>query len=358
MTTEARTMRVAIGFHRSAIEDWDELAAYTVEAERLGVAFAWSAEAWAHDALTPLAYLAGKTERITLGTGIVQVGTRTPALIAMTSMAMASLTRDRFILGLGVSGPQVIEGWHGLPFDRPITRMRETIEIVRAIARGERSHYQGTIYQLPRPGGEGKALRSGARPHQFPIYLATLSPKSLELTGELADGWLGTSFIPEQAEVMFSHIRAGADRAGRSLADLDLQAGGAVEFSDDVDALVEKRRPAVAFQLGAMGSREHNFYNMAFQRAGYTDVGRRVQALWLDGYREDAARAVPAELVLKSSLIGTEAMVRARVQAYRGAGVTTLRVDPGGATLAERLDTLGRIVAIVQSVAAEPAAVR
>ena len=176
---------------------WEQHITYAVEAERLGVDFAWSPEAWGYDAVTPLAYLAAKTNRIRLGTSIMQIGARTPAMIAMTAMTMAALSNDRFILGLGVSGPQVMEGWHGVRFAHPLQRTRETIEIVRMITRGERLTYAGEIYQLPLPGGEGKSLVSSAQPRpNLPIYLATLGPKNLELTGELANGWLGTSFIP------------------------------------------------------------------------------------------------------------------------------------------------------------------
>lgn len=349
-------MQVAVGFHRLAIEDWEEFAAFGVEAERLGVSFAWSAEAWAHDAVTPLAYLAAKTSRIKLGTGIMQVGTRTPAVVAMTAMCLASMSGDRFILGLGTSGPQVIEGWHGVSFKRSVTRMRELIEIVRMAVRGERLVYKGSVYELPLPGGEGKALRSGARPRAIPIYLATLSPHSLEMTGELADGWLGTSFMPEHADIFFSHIARGAAKAGRQLSDLDLQAGGAVAFSDDVDRLIAQRKPGIAFTLGAMGSRRHNFYNQAFQRAGYQEEALAVQRLWLDGRRDEAARAVPDEMVTQTNLLGTDAMVRERIRAYRDAGVTTLRVDPVGDTLAERLDTLGRVMELVREVSAETGA--
>src|SRR4029453_3454480 len=247
-------MRIAIS-KRLAIENWPEAADYVVEAERLGVDDVWSAEAWGHDAVTPLAFLAARTTRIRLGTGIMQAGTRTPALVAMTAMSLSAMSNHRFVLGLGVRGPQVIEGWHGIRFGRPVQRMREIIDIVRMAARGERVAYRGTIYELPLPGGEGKALRSGASPvPPIPIYLATLSPKSLELTGEIADGWLGTSFMPEHARVFFEPLAAGAARAGRKLADLDLQAGGVAAFSDDVDRLVAERKPGLAFTLGAMGS--------------------------------------------------------------------------------------------------------
>jgi len=294
------------------------------------------------------AFVAARTSRVKLGTAIMQAGTRTPALVAMTAMSLDAMSNGRFLLGLGVSGPQVIEGWHGIPFDRPLQRMRETTEIVRRIVRGERVTYKGRVYELPLPGGEGKALRSAAKPRPgIPIYLATLSPKSLEMTGEIADGWLGTSFMPDHARIFFDAIEAGARRAGRSLAQLDLQAGGAVAFGDDVERLVAARKPGLAFTLGAMGSRQHNFYNDAFKRAGYTDAAVEVQRLWLDGKREEAAARVPDELAVKVNLLGTDAMVRERIAAYRRAGVTTLRVDPGGATLEARLATLGRLMELV-----------
>jgi F420-dependent oxidoreductase-like protein len=348
-------VRVAISL-RLANEDWAAASAYVVEAERLGVDCVWAAEAWGHDAVTPLAFVAARTSRMRLGTGIIQAGTRTPALIAMTAMSLAAMSGNRFLLGLGVSGPQVIEGWHGIRFDRPVLRMRETIEIVKRAVRGERLEYRGAVYELPLPGGEGKALRSAARPQpHIPIFLATLSPKSLELTGEIADGWLGTSFMPEHADAFFRHIAAGAARAGRSLADLELHAGGAVAFGDDLAPLIARRRAGLAFSLGAMGSRRHNFYNDAYRRAGYEDVAVEVQRLWLDGRREDAAARVPDEMVLQTNLLGTEAMVRARIRAYRTAGITTLRVEPDGGTLDERLTTLGRVMDLVKSVASEPA---
>jgi len=342
-------MRVAISL-RLAHDDWEQASAYVVEAERLGVDFVWSAEAWGHDGVTPLAFVAARTSAIRLGTAILQAGTRTPALIAMTAMSLNAMSNGRFHLGLGVSGPQVIEGWHGIPFRRSVTRLRETVDIVRRAIRGERLEYQGSVYQLPLPGGEGKALRSAAKPQpDIPIYLATLSPRSLEMTGEIAQGWLGTSFMPEHARVFFDHIETGARRAGRALKDLDLQAGGFVQFGDDVERLIPARRPGLAFTLGAMGSREHNFYNDAFRRAGYDEVAREVQRLWLENRRDDAAARVSDDLVLKTNLLGTDAMVRERLERYRDAGVTTLRVEPAGESLEARLVTLGRLLDLVRS---------
>ncbi len=259
-------------------EKWEEHVTYAIEAERLGVEIAWSPEMWGYDAVTPLAYVAAKTSRLRLGTAVMQIGARTPAMVAMTAMTMAALTNDRFALGLGVSGPQVMEGWHGVPFARPLQRTRETVEIVRMIARGERLSYNGEIYHLPLPGGEGKPLISIAQPRpNLPIYLATLGPKNLELTGELANGWLGTSFIPEHARMFFDHIETGAKKVGRVLSDIDLQANaGVVDFSDDLDTLIARRKPGLAFTLGAMGSRQHNFYNEVYQRAGYAEIALRV----------------------------------------------------------------------------------
>jgi len=221
---------------------------------------------------------------------------------------------------------------------------------VRMASRGERLSYRGKVYELPLPGGEGKALRTAAKPQpDIPIYLATLSPRSLEMTGEIADGWIGTSFMPEHADIFFGPLAAGATRAGRSFDALDRQAGGFVAFGDDLERLIPPRKPGLAFTLGAMGSRQHNFYNDAYCRAGYAHTAVEVQRLWLEGRRDDAAARVPDELVLQTNLLGTEEMVRDRIQAYRDAGVTTLRVEPDGATLDARLATLGRVVEMVRS---------
>lgn len=343
-------MKLAITFAPDR-DDWHAAINYAVEAERLGIDMAWTAETWGYDSATPLAYLAAKTSRLRLGTGIMQIGSRTPALVAMTALSLAALSGDRFMLGLGVSGPQVMEGWHGVRFARPLQRTRETIDIVRMVTRGERLAYSGQIYNLPLPGGEGKALLPGAQPRpNLPVYLATLGPKSLELTGELADGWLGTSFIPEHASLFFDAIAAGAVRANRSLSDLDLQvSAGVVAFSDDVERLIPPRKPGLAFTLGAMGSREHNFYNETYRRMGYAGVALEVQNLWLNRQREAAAARVPDELVLKTNLLGTEDMIRERLRVYQSAGVTTLRVEPDGETVDERLTTLARLRELVAS---------
>ena len=340
-------MRTAIT--AGADGDWSQTVDFVVEAERLGVDVCWVPEAWGSDAPTPLAYLAAKTSRMLLGSGIMQVDVRTPAMTAMTAMTLNRISGGRFLLGLGSSGPQVIEGLHGQPFAHPLGRMRETIEIVRKLFAGEKLTYQGKHYELPRPGGEGKALRLSQPPVDapIPIYLATLSPRMLELTGEVADGWLGTSFVPEAAKTSLDRIAAGAAKAGRSLADIDVSQGAEVAFGDDVDEMVARRTPGLAFSLGGMGSASTNFYNDAYARQGFADVAERVQQLWVDGRRDDAAAAVPDEMVLATTLIGTEDMVRDRLKVWRDAGVTTLRLYPAGATLDDRLTTLARALELL-----------
>ncbi|MEM7276105.1 MAG: LLM class flavin-dependent oxidoreductase, partial [Actinomycetota bacterium] len=216
-------------------ENWDDIVAYVQAADRLGVDAVWSAEAWGMEAVASLGYLAAVTERIKLGPGIMQISARTPAATVMTALSMAQISGDRFVLGLGVSGPQVVEGWHGAAFDHPVGRLREYIDIVRMGLDGKRLAYDGRHHVLPRPGGEGKALKSSIRPRpDLPIYLATLGPKALELTGAAADGWLGTSFVPEQAAVFLDPIRRGAESAGRSLGDVALLVGAPLAVSEDV----------------------------------------------------------------------------------------------------------------------------
>ena len=345
-------MKVSIGIGGAASgarRDFDEQVAFVVEAEKLGVDAVWSAEAWGQDAVTPLAYLAARTERIRLGTGIMQISARTPSMTAMTALTLAAISGDRFVLGLGASGPQVVEGLQGRSFKAPLTRMRETVEIIRLAFAGERIAYQGRVHKLPLPGGEGKALRLAqpANPN-IPIYLATLGPNALRYTGEAADGWLGTSFTPEHADAHLAHIRAGAEAAGRPAGAIDIQAGGTVAFGD-AQALAQPLKGGLAFTLGAMGSARTNFYNDAFKRGGWDAVARRAQALWVAGERAQAAAAIPDEMVLQTNLLGDEAAVRRRLAAYRDAGVTTIRLAPAGGDSTARLDTLGRAMDLIST---------
>jgi F420-dependent oxidoreductase-like protein len=329
------------------------------QAERLGADSVWVPEFWAADALTPLAYVAGQTSTIRLGTAIVQLGARTPAMLAMSAQGMQALSGGRFVLGIGASGPQVMEGWHGVRFDRPVRRTRETIEIVRAITAGDRLEHHGEIYELPLPGGEGRAIRSLMPPGPVPIYVAALGPANLRLTGELADGWIGNSFFPETAEAFFGPIRDGAATAGRDLADLDLTVAAGVEFTDDVEEAGRRHAEGYAFTFGAMGSAATNFYVEAFARQGHGDDVRAVQQLWLAGDREAARRRVPTAIGLGTNLIGTADLVRERLRRHRDAGVTTLRAQLQGdpsRDLDRQLEDLGRLLDLVRDVNAEPGA--
>lgn len=341
-------MRIATNLRGGTPEDWEGAAAYAREAERLGVDSVWCPESWGFDAVTPLAFVAARTSRLRLGSGIMQVGARTPALVAMTALTMRSLSGGRFLLGLGASGPQVMEGWHGVRFDGPVQRTRETIEIVRRVCRGERLVYHGRHYEVPLPGGRGRVLRTSAPPGEVPIYVASLGPRNLEMTGELADGWLGTSFMPESAEVFLAHLRAGAERSGRALGDLDLVVPVTLEFGDDVEEIAARRARGYAFTFGAMGSPTQNFYLDAFTRQGFGDAARTVQRLWLEGRREEAAAAVPLEIALRTNLLGTDRMVAERVAVYRAAGITTLQVTVPAEDLGARVASLERLLSLVR----------
>lgn len=341
-------MKVSIGIGSAASgrnRDFTPLKDYVIEAERLGVDSVWSAEAWGQDAVVPLAYLAACTEKIKLGTGIMQISARTPSMTAMTALTLAAVSNNRFRLGLGVSGPQVVEGLQGRSFAGPLTRLKETVEIIRLAFAGEKIEYHGKHHELPLPGGQGKALRLSQPANQdIPIYLATLAPNALRYTGEAADGWLGTSFVPEHADAHLAYIEQGAARANRSLEDVDIQVGGTVAFIEDDAAMIDSMKPGMAFTLGAMGSPTTNFYNDAYKRGGWDEVARKVQRLWVDRKRDEAAAAVPDDLIRQANLLGPESTVKARVDLYRQVGVTTLRVDPYGRNLSERLETLGRII--------------
>jgi F420-dependent oxidoreductase-like protein len=275
-------------------------------------------------------------------------------MTAMTALTIAAISNDRFILGLGTSGPQVVEGLQGRPFKAPLTRLKETVEIVKLAFAGEKIEYHGKLHELPLPGGQGKALRlSQPGNSNIPIYLATLRPHALEYTGAVADGWLGTSFTPEHAAAHLDYLRRGAEGAGRSLADIEIEAGGTVAFGDDLDGLVEPLKPAMAFTLGAMGSATTNFYNDAFKRGGWEAVGREVQRLWVAGKRPEAIARVPPEMVIQANLLGDTEIVRKRIRAYKEAGVTTLRVAPAGRDLREKRTTLGRVMDLLREVNAD-----
>jgi F420-dependent oxidoreductase-like protein len=326
---------------------------FVVEAERLGADSVWVPEFWAYDAFTPLAFLAARTSTIRLGTAIAQLGARTPAMLAMSAMSLQALSSGRFVLGIGTSGPQVMEGWHGVAFTKPIERTRETVEIIRTVTSGERLQHDGSIYTLPLPGGEGRSLRTQAPPTHVPVYIASLGPKNLALTGEVADGWIGNSFLPESAHVFFDPIRRGAEAAGRSFVELDLNVAVGVEVTDDVDEAGRRHARGYAFTFGAMGSERHNFYNDAFSRQGFGEDVREVQRLWLAGDRRAAEERVPIEIGLGTNLVGPPDLLRERLRLYRDAGVTTLRASFAAPDTARRLGDLGQLLELVTQVNAE-----
>lgn len=324
-----------------------------VEAERLGVDAVWVPEFWGFDALTPLGALAMKTDRMRLGTAIVQLGSRTPASLAMAALSLQALSNGRFVLGIGTSGPQVIEGWHGVRFDKPVQRTRETIEIVRQAMSGDRLSYDGEVYQLPLPESQGKAIRAAAPPAEVPIYVASLGPKNLHLTGELADGWIGNSFFCESAGVYLDEIGAGARSAERSLDDIDLTVSVGLEITDDVEVAARRHADGFAFTFGAMGSGKDNFYNNAFARQGWADDVAAVQQLWVDGDRPGAAARVPIEIGQAMNLIGPPDEITRRLREYRDCGVNHLRVGPVGDTPDQRLAALGELMDLVATVNTE-----
>lgn len=347
-------MRAATAVEGSQGASFGETVDFVVEAERLGLDVCWVAEAWGSDAPSTLGFLAARTSRVLLGSGIMQLGVRTPVATAQAAITLSTMSEGRFLLGLGASGPQVIEGLHGVPFARPARRMRETIEIVRRVAAGEKLQYAGSEFTVPLPGSDTRPMRlSTTLTHPLPIYVASMSPAMLRLTGELADGWLGTSFVPEGAdEAYFAALDAGLAAAGRTRSDLDVCQGAELALFDDERAMrahVAGRKAELAFSLGGMGSTSTNFYNRAYSRQGWAEVAAAVRGRWQAGDRAGAAELVTDDMVLATTLIGTEDMVRQRLAVWRAAGVDTVRIYPAGDTLEQRLATLARGIDLVHT---------
>jgi F420-dependent oxidoreductase-like protein len=320
-------LALSLGYQTAWTTPADHLA-LAQEADRLGFSTVWAAEAYGSDAVSMLGWIAGQTDRIDIGSGIMQIPARSPAMTAMTAATLDTLSGGRFRLGIGVSGPQVSEGWHGVPFARPLARTREYVEIVRlAVARGEVAYDE--FYRLPLPGGAGKALRLGFHPirERIPLYLAAVGPKNLELAGEIADGWLAVFLAPEFAAEQLASVAAGRARAGQPVEGFDVVPTVPVVFGDDVASCAELVRWYAALYLGGMGSRTQNFYNRLAVRMGYADAAREVQDLYLDRRQRDAAAAVPLEFVDRTSLLGPVGRVAARMRDYAAAGVTTLSVS-------------------------------
>jgi F420-dependent oxidoreductase-like protein len=345
-------MRTATTVEAYGRHTWQETLDFVVGAEKLGLDICWVAEAWGSDAPSALGYLAACTNRILLGSGVIQLGTRTPVAIAQTALTLAELSGGRFLLGLGASGPQVIEGLHGVPFAHPLARMRETVEIIREAFAGGKISHTGRAFQIPLLG-DSHSMRLSVGPNPaIPIYLATLSPKLLQLTGETADGWLGTSFVPEGAAAYFTHLDAGLAAAGRSRSEIDICQGAEVAFADHEDHLrdmLATRKKELAFSLGGMGSATTNFYYDAYRRQGWTEIAAEIRTQWQSGNREGAADLVSDEMVLATTLIGTEPMVHQRLRVWRDTGVNTVRLYPAGNTVDARLTTLGRALDLVRA---------
>lgn len=319
------------------------------EAERLGYDSVWSAEAYGSDAATVLAWLAGQTTKIRIGSAIFQMPARSPAMTAMTAATLDQISQGRMLLGIGSSGPQVAEGWHGQRFARQLQRTREYVAVVRKALAREKLEFHGETLELPLPDGPGKALKLTISPVQesIPIYLAAIGPKNTALAGEIADGWIPTLLSPEHLSEFRPLLDEGAARSGRSLENFDIAPTVNAFVTDDRASARDAMRPYLALYVGGMGSRKKNFYNNLVQRYGYEDAAREVQDLYLEGKREEAGAALPDELVDEVSLCGPADVVRDRLRVFRDAGVGTLMVSPMAWTFGERVEQLRLIAELV-----------
>jgi F420-dependent oxidoreductase-like protein len=315
------------------------------EAERLGYDSVWTAEAYGSDAATVLAWLAAGTEKIRLGSAIFQIPGRSAAMTAMTAATIDELSGGRMLLGIGSSGPQVAEGWHGQRFARQLQRTREYVAVVRMALARERVDYHGETIELPLPDGPGKALKLMISPVQerIPIYLAAIGPKNTALAGEIADGWIPTFFSPEYVSEFRASLQEGADRAGRALDGFDIAPTVNAYVSDDRETARNLMRPVLALYIGGMGSRKQNFYNNLVQRYGFESAAAEIQDLYLEGKKEEAGHAIPDELIDMVSLCGPRDAVRDRLTAYREAGVGTLMITPMAWTTDDRISQLRAI---------------
>lgn len=307
--------------------------------ERAGVDMLWVAELYSFDAVSILGYLAAKTETVELASGILPLYSRSPALIAMTAAGLDAVSGGRFVLGLGASGPQVIEGWHGVPYTKPLAATRDVIDICRKVWRRENVEHHGEVYQLPLPPdqgtGLGKPLKLINHPvrESIPIYLASLGPKNVQMTAEIADGWLPTIYHPDRArEVWGADLAAGQAKRDPSLPPLEVAVGGTVAICDEHTAqkLRDRSRPGLALYIGGMGARSRNFYNNTFRQYGYEAEAAAIQDLFLSGKKDEAAAAIPEDYLKATVMAGDEGFVRDRVRAYVDSGVTQLRIQPAG----------------------------
>jgi F420-dependent oxidoreductase-like protein len=332
---------VSLGYLIPGITPADHLEVVQ-EAERLGYDSVWAAEAYGSDTATVLAWLAAGTSRIKLGSAIFQMPARSPAMTAMTAATIDVLSGGRMVVGLGTSGPQVAEGWHGQRFGRQLQRTREYVAVLRMALARERVEFHGETLELPLPDGPGKPLKLMISPVQerIPIYLAAIGPKNTALAGEIADGWIPIFFSPEHVSEVRAPLEEGAARSGRSLDDFDMAPTVNTYVSDDIEGARDRMRPFLALYIGGMGSRQQNFYNQLVQRYGFEEAAREVQDLYLDGKKDEAAAALPDELIDLTTLCGPKEHVRDRLAAYREAGVGTLTIGPTAFTREERIEQL------------------
>ncbi|HTX47134.1 MAG TPA: LLM class F420-dependent oxidoreductase [Solirubrobacteraceae bacterium] len=332
---------INVGYWGMGIGPKDQLQVVQ-EAERLGYDSVWAAEAYGSDAATVLAWLAAGTETIKLGSAIFQMPARSPAMTAMTAATIDELSGGRMRLGIGSSGPQVAEGWHGQRFAKQLQRTREYVEVVRIALARERVDFHGETLELPLPDGPGKALKLMIAPVQerIPIYLAAIGPKNTALAGEIADGWLPTFFSPEHVGEFRKLLQEGADRAARSLDDFDIAPNVTAYVSDDRELARNLMRPVLALYIGGMGSRKQNFYNNLVQRYGFEEAAGEIQDLYLEGKKAEAGDAIPDELIDMVSLCGPRDFVRERIAAFRDAGVGTLAVTPMAFSVEDRIAQL------------------
>jgi F420-dependent oxidoreductase-like protein len=312
-----------------------EAADSVVALERAGLDTVWVAEAYGFDSPTLMGYLAARTETVEIGSAILNVYSRTPGAIAQTAAGLDNVSGGRAVLGLGASGPQVIEGWHGVPYEKPLTRTREVVEIVRAALRRETIEYHGRVFELPLPPdqgvGLGKPLKMLTRPERpaVPIYIAALGEKNVAGTAEYADGWLPFMFAPEKAASVWGEALArGAAKRQEGLAPLEIVAGGMVAVGEDVKGMLDFARPVFALYIGGMGAKSKNFYNDLACRYGYEEEAAKIQEMYLSGHKRDAEAVVPTELLEMCNLVGPESYVKERIAAFREAGVTNLQVTP------------------------------
>ncbi len=340
-----------IGMHLSYAGGFAETVEELADYEQAGLDIVFVPEAYSYDAVSQLGFIAARTERLQIASGIFQLYSRTPALTAMTAAGLDYVSGGRFTLGLGASGPQVIEGWHGVPYDAPIGRAREIIEICRMIWRRERLEYHGRYYQLPLPGGTGlgKPLKLINHPvrERIPIALAAIGPKNVALAAELAEAWEPIFYLPERAAQVWGHALAeGQAQRDPSLGPLDVIASAPLAIGEDVAGLRDRSRPELALYIGGMGARGRNFYNDLARRFGYETEAKAIQDAYLDGRKDEAAALVPAELVERTSLVGPQSWVAERVAAYREAGATTLLVNPLAPTHEARVALIEQIRAL------------